>query len=98
MNKKCEIIITCAECECGEELDFPNKSYLVCEKCNKKINWINVKDRLPENKEIVLAGNINEMAVCKFEKTEWEYFFILKDTSYQIRDITHWSTLPEFPK
>lgn len=60
--------------------------------------WVSVKDRLPANKKIVLAINReNEVAVCKFEKTEWEYFFMLNMTSYQLKNVTHWADLPEAP-
>ena len=61
--------------------------------------WISVKERLPNNKEIVIAINEEgEMAICKFEKTEWEYFFMLNMTSYQLKKVTHWMPLPEMPK
>lgn len=61
--------------------------------------WISVTNKLPEYKEIVLVINEEgEMAFCKFEKTEFEYFFMLFNTSHQIIKVTHWKTLPEPPK
>lgn len=61
--------------------------------------WISVKDRFPDYQEIVLVINRDgEMAVCKFQKTEFEYFFMLFNTSYQIINVTHWQSLPEPPK
>lgn len=63
-----------------------------------KPKWISVKDKLPENKQVVLVFNTyGEMAVCECKK-DYQYFFILLDTSLQIRDVTHWIDLPEPPK
>lgn len=60
--------------------------------------WIKTKDRLPENNQIVLVLNEEgEMAVCKVEITEWNYFFVLYNTSHQITFVTHWMPLPEPP-
>lgn len=60
--------------------------------------WINVKDRLPENKHVVLVYNkFNEMHVCKMDKNSNNYIFMLNDTSLQIINVTHWMPLPESP-
>ncbi len=60
--------------------------------------WISINERFPENKQIVLCVNNEEMAVCRFDKTEWEYFFMLNNTSHQVRKVTHWMDLPSAPK
>ncbi len=60
--------------------------------------WISVKDKLPENKQIVLVINkFGEIAVCT-ANISWNYIFMLSDTNLQIQDVTHWMDLPEPPK
>lgn len=60
--------------------------------------WISVKDRLPENRKLVLAiDEFGEMAVCE-AKIDYQYIFMLYNTSHQIKNVTHWMPLPEPPK
>lgn len=61
--------------------------------------WISVKDRLPENKQEVLVydDDFMEMMVCRYEDDQWNYYFMLKNTSLQIMKVTHWMYLPELP-
>ena len=76
------------------EVDFPKVRNAVFPN-----EWISVKNRLPINKDVVLAINDEqEMSVCKFEATEWNYFFMLFNTSHQVTNVTHWQQLPEPPK
>lgn len=66
--------------------------------CSGLPEWINIKVRFPENKQLVLAIDYHhEMAVCEFQKTDQEYFFMLFNTSHQIIKVTHWMYLPEIP-
>ncbi len=61
--------------------------------------WISVKDRLPENKQIVLVvDEFQEMAVCGIKIYPDVYIFMLHNTSKQIIEVTHWMPLPEPPK
>lgn len=61
--------------------------------------WISVKDRLPENKQIVLViTEFGEMAVCRTDINTHNYIFMLNDTSLQTKKVTHWMPLPEAPK
>ncbi len=77
-----------------KQIDFTHTKYAVY-----RNEWISVKNQLPINKDIVLViNNEQEMSVCKFEATEWNYFFMLYNTSYQVTKVTHWQRLPEAPK
>lgn len=68
---------------------------------NIKLNWINVKVKLPEHTQVVLVVNEQgEMAVCecKIYEDNWQYIFMLLHTSLQITKVTHWMDLPSPPK
>lgn len=67
---------------------------------DKRSKWIPVKSKLPEDKQIVLVINEHhEMAVCecKIYEDNWQYIFMLYQTSHQITKVTHWMELPEPP-
>lgn len=71
--------------------------YVFVRMCLDCKGWVPVKNSLPQNKQIVLViDKHGEMAVCE-AKVDYQYFFILLNTSLQIRDVTHWMDLPEPP-
>ena len=73
----------------------------MCIKCG----WISVKDRLPKKHqqvlflygELIMLGHlVNRMDLG------WDikYYCFVDDNnlSYEVKDVTHWMTLPEPPK
>lgn len=65
--------------------------------------WISVKDRLPDDHQLVLAipNNIACPAVLRFEAgsglKEDGYLFMWPDMKAQVINISHWMPLPEIP-
>lgn len=86
----------CCRCENKFEME---ETITECFGCYKPAHdWISVKDRLPENKQIVLViNNLGEIAVCRAD-ISWNFIFMLNDTNLQIKNVTHWMDLPEPPK
>ena len=74
---------------------------------NKKttMNWISIKDKLPDKDDVYLCLIRNHYAICDFEDGEflpndWNGFMGTSKKSYfsgVVRDITHWMPLPEPP-
>jgi hypothetical protein len=62
------------------------------------MEWISVKDRLPNNNQWVLAFNGNDMCVCWTDISHHDYLFMfgLSHRS-QFQNVTHWMPLPELP-
>ena len=54
--------------------------------------WISVKDELPENEVSVLVFIEGQIEIDAYDKDGWI------DHYYDVRQITHWQTLPAPPK
>ena len=69
------------------------------------MEWISVKDRLPENNEYVLAWDSNDIFILKFEieqdkrKKQINRIFNFSSSSGEeyFDAVTHWMPLPEKP-
>lgn len=63
-------------------------------------DWISVKDRLPNNDEIVLAHchQIQTPAVLRFQHDKNDYLWMWPNLIGQVLNVTHWMPLPEPPK
>lgn len=64
--------------------------------------WISVKDRLPEDHQLVLAvpENIACPVVLRFHMDERSfdgYLFMMPDMKSQVLNISYWRPLPEMP-
>jgi len=61
------------------------------------MEWINIKDRMPEEGEWIIIGSTEYPAI---ETAMWlEGKYVLPDFGYLPRpDTTHWMPLPETPK
>jgi len=62
------------------------------------MNWISVKDRVPEHEQIVLCKSKNLLPIISiFHKSNSDYLFLdATNMRFQINDATHWMSLPEF--
>ena len=58
------------------------------------MEWISVKDRLPDDEENVLAFVFGEAEVCCLKNGVWRNEWM----KFYDGDITHWMPLPEPPK
>lgn len=61
------------------------------------MEWISVKDKMPDENEWIYLGNSN------YQLVTWGVFlngkFVNPDLNYfEILDVTHWMPLPEPPK
>ncbi len=86
-----------------EIMEINNMSTVRCDvsgiEFQSKNGWISVKDKLPENKQIVLVvDEFGDMSVCRADITNLDYMFILKDTSHQTTNVKFWRRLPELPE
>lgn len=63
------------------------------------MEWISVKDRLPDNWETVLAlCKDGGMFVGRYTPFgHWEIWTAMKSTRIVKRTVTHWMPLPELP-
>lgn len=87
-------------CACGKAIE---EFACVCTECTKGFHWewVSIKDRFPENKEVVLVlDEHGEMTVCecKIYESNNQYIFMLNQTSLQIKNIKYWMSLPDAPK
>ncbi len=64
------------------------------------MNWISVKERLPEDGELVLVYNARDdfLAVLEHDSSEYESPWHGGDYWLDEDDVTHWMPLPELPK
>lgn len=68
------------------------------------MDWIDIKDQLPEDNQLVrIRGSFPFEICCNFKKTGHGYIFILlprrKDgVPYEFYGITHWMPLPKPPE
>lgn len=60
------------------------------------VEWISVKDRLPEEDKDVLAYNGVYMIIAAYTTNPTKYWYTI--TGSVMRTITHWMPLPEPPK
>ena len=80
-----------------EDAILDNADYLI-ENGVVVSQWISVNDRLPEDKQKVLAiDSESKMEVCFYEK-KWNGVFQQCGGLVKIFNITHWMPLPESPK
>lgn len=59
------------------------------------MNWISVKDRLPEKKCSVLVATLNGIGIGVDTKQEG---WIVGDEGFTCDNVTHWMPLPDPPK
>lgn len=61
--------------------------------------WISVKDRLPENRQVVLFHQKNGFIYCA-QYTDFfdEEYWSIDGDCWSAKDVTHWMPLPEPPK
>ncbi len=74
-------------------LDFMLKASL--EKLNKKDDWIDVNDRLPEHRTTILVYTDSKRLVALYNADDG--FYVFPHENYLDRCVTHWQPLPEPP-
>lgn len=66
----------------------------------KKMMWIKVQEKLPEDMEYVLFTDGKDVfkgyRMSSELDVEWDYWYSISDT--RIEDVTDWMPLPELPK
>lgn len=70
------------------------------------MEWISVKDRLPEHSQLILAsglmkGKIKGIALCEFFPSNQfykDYTFCSVNEFDYIENVTHWMKLPDLPR
>lgn len=68
------------------------------------MNWISVKDRVPEHNQFFLGtGTSGQMEVLRCDLHQngekvFDYVFMTPSLKHQVKGITHWMPLPEPPK
>ena len=65
------------------------------------MNWISVKDRLPdEDQEVFVYSSLGIIEKCKMSNSDWFYTNcpMCSDLWDDDETITHWMPLPEKPK
>lgn len=66
----------------------------------QKNEWISVKDRLPERKQMVLGYTPCDgfMFVGIYNGVGWNIITAMRSTKCMTKTVTHWMQLPEPPK
>lgn len=59
-----------------------------------KMQWISVKDRLPQDDDMVLVWNKDDVEFGMYDKT----YGVWKDYTEYLRHITHWMPKPNGPE
>lgn len=69
------------------------------------LSWISVKERLPEERTMVLIVDGGEVSVGQYSPTEyhptgwWDYLSTdINGCEVECHNVTHWMPLPEPPK
>lgn len=86
------LIVHCFECKIGIFKQLWN---------TRNFPWISVKDKLPENDDLVLTFYYNMRSINKkigyhigfYNGEYWQ-----ESTEYTQIDVTHWMPLPQLPK
>lgn len=60
------------------------------------MEWISVKDELPQDKQWVLVFE-NDIYLCKFIETSKKEGYFTDNECDFFSDVTHWMPLPEEP-
>lgn len=64
-----------------------------------KVDWISVKDKLPQHESFVLCCTVEHLPRTALFHSQGDYLFLNPDNMrFQYRGITHWMPLPELPK
>ena len=97
--------------DCGIHfyIDDNDKAFLEMEEKIKTLEaqvprWISVKERLPENKQMVIGFTPCDgyMFVGYYvDDQKWKQWYIvtaMRSTKYMTKKVTHWMPLPEPPK
>ena len=61
------------------------------------MEWISIKDRLPDDQSWVLVYADGAMNCMGFSKGKWQDWTIQSASNIVIDSITHWMPLPERP-
>lgn len=84
--------------------------YAICRKIAKEhgIGWVSVKDRMPENEEIVIGytpcdgymfiGFCRTYKSYTYEWSDWNIITSMRSTKKNTKKVTHWMPLPKPPK
>lgn len=63
------------------------------------MNWISVKDRLPDNHFLIIAFDKNYgVHPCFYGKDGFGKFKFFYDETTILHNVTHWMPLPDAPK
>ena len=68
----------------------------------KKSKWISVKDRLPEEDDLVLTlkdndGVCQDYDLARYQQDSFSYTFLWINSSRDEIEVTHWQPLPKLP-